>query len=205
MLRHGESDVPGSSMPFFMGRDLDKGIPTAREDTLVSPPGPGQPVSGGTEADAVPAGRAGTGMACGPSDNTEFIRKGSCPMTREMNSVKNSQTTAGQKPQMVPTRVLREQLRQRAMEASRKLSRSVGRLTSCDALPCLEYQGEVAREYAVVDQLLYVQNCRSALERCIAGRDARLRYQWRDGRVTVTRFRKVRQGCVQAYGLQPPL
>lgn len=125
-------------------------------------------------------------------------------MTREMNSVKNSQTTAGQKPQMVPTRVLREQLRQRAMEASRKLSRSVGRLTSCDALPCLEYQGEVAREYAVVDQLLYVQNCRSALERCIAGRDARLRYRWRDGRVTVTRFRKVRQGCVQAYGLQPP-
>ena len=58
---------------------------------------------------------------------------------------------------------------------------------------------------AVVDQLLYVQNCRSALERCIAGRDARLRYRWRDGRVTVTRFRKVRQGCVQAYGLQPPL
>ena len=59
--------------------------------------------------------------------------------------------------------------------------------------------------YAVVDQLLYVQNCRSALERCIAGRGARLRYRWRDGRVTVTRFRKVRQGCVQAYGLQPPL
>ena len=192
-------------MPFFMGRDLDKGIPTAREDTLAPPPGPGQPASGGTEADAVPAGRAGTGMARGPSDNTEFIRKGSCPMTREMNSVKNSQTTAGQKPQTVPTCVLREQLRQRAVEASQQLSRSVGRLTSCDSLPCLEYQGEVAREYAVVDQLLYVQNCRSALERCIAGRDARLRYRWRDGRVTVTRFRKVRQGCVQAYGLQPPL
>lgn len=45
-------------MPFFMGRDLDNGIPTAREDTLVSPPGTGQPVSGGPEADAVPADRA---------------------------------------------------------------------------------------------------------------------------------------------------
>lgn len=126
-------------------------------------------------------------------------------MKREMNSVNNRQTAAGQKPQTVPTRVLREQLRQRAVESSSKLSRSVGRLTSCDALPCLEYQGEVAREYAVVDQLLYVQNCRSALERCIAGKPARLRYRWQDGRVTVTRFRKVRQGCVQVYGLQPPL
>lgn len=126
-------------------------------------------------------------------------------MKREMNNVNNSQTAACQKPQTVPTRVLREQLRQRAVEASRQLSRSVGRLTSCDALPCLEYQGEVVQEYAVVDQLLYVQNCRSALEQCIAGKPARLRYQWRDGRVTVTRFRKVRQGCVQAYGLQPPL
>ncbi len=58
MLRHGKSAVSGSSMPFFMGRDLDNGIPTAREDTLVSPPGTGQPVSGGPEADAVPADRA---------------------------------------------------------------------------------------------------------------------------------------------------
>lgn len=125
-------------------------------------------------------------------------------MMREMNE-KNRQPGAGKdKPQLVPTRVLREQLRQRAMDASRQLSRSVGRLTSCDALPCPEYQGEVAREYAVVDRLLYVQNCRSALERCIAGGTARLRYQWRDGRVTVTRFRKV-QGCIQTYGLQPPL
>lgn len=72
-------------------------------------------------------------MACGTSDNTEFIRKGSCPIKREMNNMKNSQTTAGQKPQTVPARVLREQLCQRAMEASQQLPRSVGRLTSSDA------------------------------------------------------------------------
>ena len=127
-------------------------------------------------------------------------------MKNERNTMHSSSPADSRnKPRLVPTGVLREQLRQRAVEASRQLSRSVGRLTSCDALPCVEYQGEVAREYAVVDQLLYVQNCRSALERCIAGTGARLRYQWRDGRVTVTRFRKVRQGCVQAYGLQPPL
>ncbi len=42
-------------------------------------------------------------------------------MKREMNNMKNSQTTAGQKPQTVPARVLREQLCQRAMEASQQL------------------------------------------------------------------------------------
>ena len=128
-------------------------------------------------------------------------------MIKEMTEMKKRQpTTIGQKkPQIVPTRLLREQLRQRAVDASQQLFRSVGRLTSCDSLPCLEYHDEVAREYAVVDQLLYIQNCRSALERCIAGGSARLRYQWRDGRITVTRFRKARQGCIQTYGLQPPL
>ena len=126
-------------------------------------------------------------------------------MMREATESKNRRPGAGKdKPQLVPARILREQLRQRAMDASRQLSRSVGRLTSCDALPCPEYQGEVDREYAVVDQLLYIQNCRSALERCIAGGTARLRYQWRDGRVTVTRFRKVSQGGIQTHGLQPP-
>lgn len=126
-------------------------------------------------------------------------------MMRETTEMKNRRSKAGKdKPQLVPVHVLREQLRQRAVDASRQLSRSVGRLTSCDALPCPEYGDEVAREYAVVDQLLYIQNCRSALERCIAGGTVRLRYQWRDGRTTMTRFRKVRQGCIQTCGLQPP-
>lgn len=103
--------------------------------------------------------------------------------------------------QEYPIHVLREDLRQRSVRQTGLLSRSVGRLTSYDALPCPEYRQEVAAEYAVVDRLLYTQQCRSTLEACIGSGSARLRYRWRDGRVTETRFRRVSPGRVRVTGL----
>ena len=81
--------------------------------------------------------------------------------------------------QEYPIQVLREKLRQRSSKQAALLSRSVGRLTSCDVQPCLEYRQEVAAEYEVIDRLLYIQQCRSSLERCIGSGSARLRYRWR--------------------------
>jgi len=100
-----------------------------------------------------------------------------------------------------PIRVLREELRQLAARQAVILSRSVGRLTSYDALPCTEYRQEVAGQYAVVERLLYLQQCRSALEQCIASGGSRLRFRWRDGSVTVTRFRKVSPARIRVFGL----
>lgn len=97
--------------------------------------------------------------------------------------------------------VLREKLRQRSSRQAVLLSRSVGRLTSCDIQPCPEYRQEVAAEYAVIDRLLYAQQCRSSLERCIASGTARLRYRWQDGRTTETRFRRTAPGRIQVSGL----
>ena len=104
--------------------------------------------------------------------------------------------------QEYPIQVLREKLRQRSARQAGLLSRSVGRLTSCDAMPCLEYGQEVTAEYAVIDRLLYIQQCRKTLETCIGSGAARLRYRWRDGRVTETRFRRVSPGRVRVSGLQ---
>lgn len=110
--------------------------------------------------------------------------------------------TSKKNMQEYPIHVLREKLRQRSNEQAALLSRSVGRLTSCDALPCPEYRQEVAAEYAVIDRLLYVQHCRSTLEACIGSGSARLRYRWRDGMVTETRFRRVGPGRVRVSGLR---
>ena len=95
---------------------------------------------------------------------------------------------------------LRERLRQCAVGHALTLSRSVSRLTSCDAVPCLEYR-EVQAEYGVIDRLLYAQQCRAALERCLGGGRARLRYHWQDGRVTETSFRRTAPGRVKVSGL----
>ena len=103
--------------------------------------------------------------------------------------------------QEYPIQVLREKLRQRSTKQAALLTRSVGRLTSCDVQPCLEYRQEVAAEYAVIDRLLYVQQCRSSLERCIASGSARLRYRWRDGQTTETRFRRTAPGRIRVVGL----
>lgn len=97
---------------------------------------------------------------------------------------------------------LREQLRLEAAEQAQRLSRSVGRLTSCDALPCPDYGDEVQRECLLIDQLLYFQHCRSALERCLEHGGARLRYRWSDGTLTVTCFQRLRQGRVRVSGLE---
>ena len=43
------------------------------------------------------------------------------------------------KNQYFPIASLREILRQRSNAPAARLSRSVGRLTSCDLLPCMEY------------------------------------------------------------------
>ena len=103
--------------------------------------------------------------------------------------------------QEFPIQVLREKLRQRSAAQAALLTRSVGRLTSCDVQPCLEYRQEVAAEYAVIDRLLYAQQCRSSLERCIASGSARLRYRWRDGQTTETRFRRTAPGRIRVVGL----
>ncbi len=99
-----------------------------------------------------------------------------------------------------PIAEAREVLRQRAAAEATALSRSVGRLTSCDLRPCREYGEEVAQEYAAVNRLLYLQQCRLALERALASGRSRLRYRWADGRTTDTAFRRVR-GRVRISGL----
>ena len=100
-----------------------------------------------------------------------------------------------------PTQIIREDLRRRSTQEAALLARSVGRLTSCDVQPCLEYRDEIASEHAVIDRLLYVQECRNSLERCIGAGSARLRYRWRDGRVTDTYFRRTAPGRIKISGL----
>ena len=101
-----------------------------------------------------------------------------------------------------PVMTLREDLRQQASDLSQKLNRSVGRLTSCELLPCLEYGEEIEYQKQLIEQLLYLQHCRDALEKCIHAGAALHRYRWRRGAVTVTRFRRVGPARVRVSGLQ---
>ena len=103
--------------------------------------------------------------------------------------------------QYFPASELREKLRQSACGLTARLSRSVARLTSCDPLPCPEYDEEVLFQQSLAQELFYLQHCRTALERCIAGSGANLRYRWADGRVTVTRFRKIGPNRIKVTGL----
>lgn len=100
-----------------------------------------------------------------------------------------------------PIQVIREDLRQSSARQAALLARSVGRLTSCDVQPCLEYRQEISSEHAVIDRLLYIQECRNSLERCIGSGAARLRYRWQDGRVTDTFFRRTSPGRIRVSGL----
>ena len=100
-----------------------------------------------------------------------------------------------------PIQIIREDLRRRSTQEAALLARSVGRLTSCDIQPCLEYRDEIASEHTVIDRLLYVQECRNSLERCIGSGAACLRYRWRDGRVTETRVRRTGPGRIRVSGL----
>jgi hypothetical protein len=105
------------------------------------------------------------------------------------------------KTEYFPIHILREDLRQQASSQAVRLSRWVGRLTSCDSLPCLEYGQEVQAEYTLAQRLFYLQHCRNALERCIAGGSSMLRYRWLDGTVTKTSFKRVGPGRVRVTGL----
>ena len=100
-----------------------------------------------------------------------------------------------------PIQIIRENLRQSSARQAALLTRSVGRLTSCDVQPCLEYRQEIANEHTVIDRLLYIQECRNSLEKCIGSGSARLRYRWRDGRVTDTCFRRTLPGRIRVSGL----
>lgn len=109
------------------------------------------------------------------------------------------------KTEAYPISVLRESLRLRSCDHAARLSRSVGRLTSCDPQPCLEYGEEVKQEQALAEKLFYLQHCRDALERCIGAGGATLRYRWADGTVSRTRFRKTGPGRVKVTGLAESL
>ncbi len=101
-----------------------------------------------------------------------------------------------------PVVALREDLRQRANEKTARISRSVARLTSCELLPCPEYNEEVHFQFMLAEELMYLQNCRSALEKCIDAGSAVLRYPRADGSVTVTRFRMIGPARVRVWGLK---
>ena len=100
-----------------------------------------------------------------------------------------------------PIPALREELRLRSSALAVKLSRSVGRLTSCENAPCLEYGEEVRYEEELIRSLLYLQHCREALERCIPGSRVTVRYRRPDGSYGRTTFRKEGVNRVQVTGL----
>ncbi|MDE7245692.1 MAG: hypothetical protein K2O18_17205 [Oscillospiraceae bacterium] len=101
---------------------------------------------------------------------------------------------------ILPTAEAREELRRRAINRTEALARSVARITSCDD-PCPEYTEEVSNEYMVVDDLLFYQQCRVSLERCLENDSAILRYKCRDESVREVCFRRVSLGRVKIWGL----
>ena len=108
-----------------------------------------------------------------------------------MNTNKNS----------YPIPVLREDLRLKASGLSSRLNRSVGRLTSCENAPCLEYGEEVRYEEDLIRRMMYLQHCREALERCIAGHRVTVRFRRPDGTSGRTTFRKEGVNRVRVTGL----
>lgn len=101
---------------------------------------------------------------------------------------------------ILSAKAAREDLRRRAVSQAEKLSRSVARLTSCDA-PCAEYVDEILQERAVIDDLLYYQQCRATLERCLESKGATLRYRRQDGTVRTVSFQRQPLGRVRIQGL----
>ena len=102
---------------------------------------------------------------------------------------------------ILPISTAREALRASSIACTENLARSVSRLTSADAQPCLEYREEVLSEHLEAERLLYLQHCRAALERCIASGGAQLHYRRADGTVITTRFRRTSHGRVKIWGL----
>ena len=89
-----------------------------------------------------------------------------------------------------PIPVLREDLRLKASAVAARRGRAVARRTSCENAPCLEYGEEVRTEEDLIRRLLYLQHCREALERCIAGARVTVSYRKPDGSRGRTTFRK---------------
>ena len=106
------------------------------------------------------------------------------------------------KPQTIPAGKLREDLRQKAVNLSENLARSVALKTSYDSIPCPEYVNNVQDQYELVNNLLYIQNCRKALEACLSSGFARLKFKNPDGSVTCTWFKRISMGRVVAGNLQ---
>lgn len=85
---------------------------------------------------------------------------------------------------------VREELRRESADTARLLSRSVERVASVDHLPCREYGAEVAHQQVLAEELLFLQHCRSALERAVARGSSRLVWRWQSGGSTEVRFRR---------------
>ena len=89
-----------------------------------------------------------------------------------------------------PILTVRQQLQRSSTEIAQQLHRSVSRATSVDYLPCTEYDAEVARQHRLAEELLFLQHCRSALERAVDKNSSRLVWRWQDGSTSEVRFRR---------------
>lgn len=100
-----------------------------------------------------------------------------------------------------PIHILRERLRRSSAQQAELLARSVNRLTSYDAQPCLE----IRRRYTVPGSCGTAADTTACLSVCtgfqLPAGIPHLRYRWSDGSVSSTHFRKVSPGRVQASGL----
>ena len=102
---------------------------------------------------------------------------------------------------ILPIETARETFRLQAAARAQRTARSVARRTSDDCQPCLEYREEIRNERADIDELLYLQSCRDALERCIAAGSASMRYRDRDGVLRRVRFLRLSLARVRIGGL----
>ncbi len=89
-----------------------------------------------------------------------------------------------------PIAAVRAQLQQQSVETAEKLRRSVSRAASVDNFPCTEYGEEVACQHRLTEELLFLQHCRSALERAIERGESRLIWRWQSGGTSEVRFRR---------------
>ncbi len=85
---------------------------------------------------------------------------------------------------------VRAQLQQQSMDTAERLRRSVSRAASVDNFPCTEYGEEVALQHRLAEELLFLQHCRSALERSIEKGASRLVWCWQSGERCEVRFRR---------------
>ena len=60
---------------------------------------------------------------------------------------------------------------------------------------------EVLQERAVIDDLIYYQQCRTALERCLENKSSALRYKRQDGTMRTVSFQRMSLGRVKILGL----